>query len=222
MNKKNKAILTLDDLIQIHNHSGKIAQVAKSKKLAQLSEIAFDLVKICAAWGRIRKRKFFKGTILRDSSWFDQKTEILEKSISNLIRDWDLTPEDIEDEWEAHWNSADECIQEMITSDIGTVHQYSEIIRGWIKDELYWIKSDSSLKVCPDCEGSGYVIIWGEDSEEVPASYKEKYPNDYSRNLDDGPEQESYECHTCLGTGHLEPYDNFSFERRNRIIDNKK
>jgi len=57
-----------------------------------------------------------------------------------------------------------------------------------------------TTKTCSNCDGEGHVCRWGIHAEEVPASFRRKYPNDKpprDRDLDGEP----FECGECWGTG---------------------
>ena len=57
---------------------------------------------------------------------------------------------------------------------------------------------------CSNCEGEGYVTIWGYYAHEVPASRKSEYPLDFPDESYLKPEHRpgvEYSCPCCEGTG---------------------
>jgi hypothetical protein len=56
---------------------------------------------------------------------------------------------------------------------------------------------------CSNCEGEGWVTIWGRDGHEVPASRAIEYPDDRPQRseMDDKIEGKPYVCEVCKGRG---------------------
>ena len=127
----------------IKAYADQIKNKYSSKKLHRNNDISVYILKISVAFERIREHVFLKGKVLENSFQLQEKTDILGRGVSDLIKSWDRGAIHDREKVKEQWRSIDKFLQEIIKHNLHIVQVFSEKIIEWIPAELDQIKKDN-------------------------------------------------------------------------------